>query len=41
MNGFNGMCLTQKVIDAYRMQDGKTIDEALKIKEKDCFFIYI
>ncbi len=28
MNGFNGMCLTQKVIDEYRMEDGKTIEEA-------------
>lgn len=28
MNGFNGMCIPQKVIDAYRMRDGKTIDEA-------------
>lgn len=28
MGGYNAMCLTQKVIDAYLMQDGKTIDEA-------------
>ncbi|MBQ8424333.1 MAG: RagB/SusD family nutrient uptake outer membrane protein [Coprobacter sp.] len=33
MNGFNGMCLTQKVIDAYRMQDGKTIEEARLLGE--------
>ncbi len=28
MGGYNSMCLTQKVIDAYRMRDGKTIEEA-------------
>lgn len=28
MGGYNAMCLTQKVIDAYLMQDGKTIEEA-------------
>ncbi|MFR0679209.1 RagB/SusD family nutrient uptake outer membrane protein [Dysgonomonas mossii] len=28
MGGYNGMSLTQKVVDAYRMVDGKTIEEA-------------
>ena len=28
MNGFNGTCVPQKVIDEYRMVDGKTIEEA-------------
>ena len=28
MGGYNAMCLTQKVIDAYLMQDGKTTREA-------------
>ncbi|MBO7608595.1 MAG: RagB/SusD family nutrient uptake outer membrane protein [Muribaculaceae bacterium] len=28
MGGFNGMCIPQKIIDEYRMRDGKTIDEA-------------
>ncbi len=28
MGGYNGMGLTQKVIDAYRMNDGRTIEEA-------------
>lgn len=28
MGGYNGMCITQKAVDAYRMQDGKTISEA-------------
>ena len=28
MGGFNGMGLTQKMIDAYRMDDGRTIEEA-------------
>lgn len=33
MGGYNAMCLTQKVVDAYLMQDGKTIDEALATGE--------
>ena len=28
MGGYNGMGLTQKMIDAYRMDDGRTIEEA-------------
>ncbi len=28
MGGYNGMCLTQKLVDAYKMRDGKTIKEA-------------
>ncbi len=28
MGGYNSMCVTQKVVDAYRMRDGKTIEEA-------------
>ncbi len=28
MGGYNAMCLTQKVVDAFLMQDGKTIEEA-------------
>jgi len=28
MGGYNGMCLTQKVVDAYRMNTGKTIEQA-------------
>ena len=28
MGGYNGMCVTQKVIDAYKLRNGKTIDEA-------------
>lgn len=28
MGGYNGMCLTQKVIDAYKTRNGKTIEEA-------------
>jgi hypothetical protein len=26
--GFNNLCVTQKIVDAYRMEDGKTIEEA-------------
>lgn len=33
MGGYNGMCLTQKLIDAYRMADGKTIEEAMAAGE--------
>lgn len=33
MGGYNGMSLTQKVVDAYRMVDGKTITEALAAGE--------
>ena len=28
MGGYNGMCLTQKLIDAYKTRNGKTIQEA-------------
>ncbi len=28
LSGWNGMCVTQKVIDAYSMADGRTIDNA-------------
>lgn len=28
MGGYNSMCIPQKVIDAYRMRDGKSIEEA-------------
>lgn len=28
MGGFNGMCIPQKIIDEYRMKDGKTIEQA-------------
>ena len=33
MGGYNGMGLTQKMIDAYRMEDGKTIEEAMAVGE--------
>ena len=33
MGGYNGMGLTQKMIDAYRMEDGKTIEEAMATGE--------
>lgn len=33
MGGYNGMGLTQKMIDAYRMEDGKTIEEAMAAGE--------
>ena len=33
MGGYNGMALTQKLIDAYRMADGKTIEEAMAAGE--------
>lgn len=33
MGGYNGMSVTQKVVDAYRMADGKTIEEALAAGE--------
>lgn len=33
MGGYNGMSLTQKLIDAYRMADGKTIEEAMAAGE--------
>ncbi|WP_029904895.1 RagB/SusD family nutrient uptake outer membrane protein [Prevotella sp. 10(H)] len=33
MGGYNGMGLTQKVVDAYRMVDGKTIQEAEAVGE--------
>ena len=33
MGGYNGMCLPQKVIDEYRMEDGKTIEEARAVGE--------
>ncbi|MBP3738406.1 MAG: RagB/SusD family nutrient uptake outer membrane protein [Muribaculaceae bacterium] len=28
MGGYNGMCIPQKIIDEYRMRDGKTIEQA-------------
>ena len=33
MGGYSGMCLTQKVIDAFKMRDGKTIEEAQAVGE--------
>lgn len=33
MGGYNGMGLTQKMIDAYRMDNGKTIEEAMATGE--------
>lgn len=33
MGGYNGMCLTQKLVDAYKMRDGKTIKEAEAVGE--------
>ena len=33
MGGYNGMGLTQKMIDAFRMEDGKTIEEAMAVGE--------
>ena len=28
MGGYSGMCLTQKLVDAYKTRNGKTIQEA-------------
>lgn len=33
MGGYNGMALTQKIVDAYKMRDGKTIKEAEAVGE--------
>lgn len=33
LGGYNGMSVTQKIVDAYRMVDGQTIDEALQSGE--------
>lgn len=33
MGGYNGMCLPQKVIDEYRMEDGKSIEQARAVGE--------
>lgn len=33
LDGYNAMCLTQKMVDAYKMRDGKTIKEAEEVGE--------
>jgi len=33
MGGYNSLCVPQKVVDAYRMKDGKTIQEAMAAGE--------
>ena len=35
MGGYNGMCIPQRMIDEFRMQDGKTIEEAARAGEYD------